>query len=259
MRTRLSALAAVLLLLPALSCSHAAAPVPAAIPRDIPQAVPVRPDPRIGALFLDGTDMHACTASVLDSTGGDLLLTAAHCIAGDVRADFLPAFAGDYREADRWQVDAVYIDPRWARSTDPHADYAIVRVHRAGSGRIEEVVGSGLRLGPAPAAGTMVTVTGYPYGVGGGPVGCQGPTADATGAQAGFPLLSCAGLVDGTSGAPWVSGSTIRGLTGGYDRGGCDDDVSFSAPFDANIERLLARAQAGGPGDIAPNTYSDTC
>ena len=155
-----------------------------------------------------------------------------------------------------WRVTAVYLDPRWVADEDPLADYAIVRVSRAGSAPIEAQAGWALSLGATPAPGSVVSVTGYPLGVGGGPVGCRGTIGVADG---GYPSLLCGGLVDGTSGAPWISASTVTGVTGGFDGGGCDADVSYSAPFDDNTARLLARAQAGGPGDAAPNTLMTDC
>jgi hypothetical protein len=66
-------------------------------------------------------------------------------------------------------------------------------------------------------------------------------------------------LVGGTSGAPWVSGTTVTGLIGGLERGGCAENVSYSAPFDENIAALLARAEAGGPGDPVPTDLDDSC
>src|SRR5271166_5210013 len=45
-------------------------------------AGPVDPDPRVGAIFFDGGTLHSCTGSVVHSTGGDLVLTAAHCLSG---------------------------------------------------------------------------------------------------------------------------------------------------------------------------------
>ena len=116
--------------------------------------------------------------------------------------------------------------------------------------------GGGLALGPAPQPGTVVTVTGYGLGVGGGPIGCRAVTAAATG---GFPSLPCAGLVDGVSGAPWTTGSTVTGLIGGLDGGGCEENVSYSPPFDDQITRLLRRAEAGGPADQAPTVFDDNC
>src|SRR5689334_5545873 len=60
----------------------------ATVEASTPEAVPVAPDRRIGALFVGGGDLHACTAAVLDSPAGDLILTAAHCLDGGPDASF---------------------------------------------------------------------------------------------------------------------------------------------------------------------------
>ena len=218
-------------------------------------AAPVNPDPRVGAMFLGGTDLHACTGSVLHSAAGNLVLTAAHCLAGG-QATFVPGFTGQAAPGDFWTLDAVYLDPRWVAAKDPRADYAIARVSRPDGGSVEAVVGSALSLGPAPLKGSRVTVVAYPVGVGGMPVGCQvntGMTDD------GYPDLPCAGLADGTSGAPWISGSTVTGVIGGLHGGGCAANLSYSSPFDQHITDLLARADAAGPGDVPPAGINDEC
>jgi hypothetical protein len=48
-------------------------------------------------------------------------------------------------------------------------------------------------------------------------------------------------------------------VVGGRDGGGCNDSVSYSAPFDTATAARLARAEAGGPGDGAPNTFDSHC
>ncbi|MGO9158178.1 trypsin-like serine peptidase [Mycobacterium sp.] len=217
-------------------------------------AGPVDPDPRVGAVFFDGGNQHSCTASVVHSKGGDLVLTAAHCLSGGPQAGFVPGFAGN--AADMWTLNELYFDPRWLAGKDPHADYAIARVSGAGGGPLEAHVGSALSLATAPAPGSRVSVIGYPGGVGGLPIGCQASTAVT---DSGFPSLPCEGLVDGTSGAPWISGSAVTGLIGGLEGGGCAENVSYSAPFDEHTAALLARAEGGGPGDSAPSDYRDPC
>ncbi|MCV7196962.1 trypsin-like serine peptidase [Mycobacterium angelicum] len=221
-----------------------------------PAAGPVNPDPRIGAIFPDGDDAHFCTASVLHSADGDLVLTAAHCLLGQSKVTFVPGFAGAAGPSDHWSIRQIYFDPRWINSADPHADYAIARVIGTGSESLERQVGSALSLGAAPVLGSLVTVTGYPAGVGGRPVACQGSTGRT---DSGFPSLSCDGLVGGTSGAPWVRGSTVTGVIGGLESGGCTESMSYSAPFDEHTAALLVRAEAGGPGDTAPVDLADTC
>jgi hypothetical protein len=156
-----------------------------------------------------------------------------------------------------WHIDAVYLDPRWVQHQDPLADFAIARVSRDAGGSIAAQAGGGLKLGVAPKPGTVVAVTGYALGVGGGPVGCRTPTAQPS---KGFPALDCAGLVDGLSGAPWIDGTTVTGLIGGLNGGGCaDESISYSPPFDDAVKLLLTRAQAGGPADAAPTTFDDDC
>lgn len=216
----------------------------------------VPPDPRVGAVFRNGANRHVCTGSVLHSTNGDLVLTAAHCLIGDGAATFVPGFADDARLADIWTVDSIYLDTRWISNRDPRADYAIARVSGTGDKTLERRAGAALTLGTAPTPGTRVSVTGYAAGVGGRPIGCQGST-EVT--KSGFPAVVCAGLVGGTSGSPWVSGSTVVGLVGGLDGGGCTENLSYSAPFDQRTAELLTRAEAGGPGDTPPADYSDNC
>lgn len=219
-------------------------------------AAPVDPDPRVGAVFLSGSDLHACTGSVLHSVAGNLVLTAAHCLSAGGPANFVPGFARTAAPEDLWTVDALYLDPRWLATEDPLADYAIVRVSRPTGGSVEALVGSALSLGAEPARGSAVTVVAYPAGVGGRPIGCVARTGISDG---GFPELPCAGLVDGTSGAPWISGSTAVGLIGGLHGGGCAEDLSYSSPFDEHIAQLLVRAEAGGPGDAPPGAFDDQC
>ena len=214
----------------------------------------VMPDRRVGALFLGDTTTHTCSGSVLSSTSGDLILTAAHCLLDGVDTAFVPGF-GEGGGAT-WHVGAVYLDPRWIAEQDPQADYAIVRVTGGSGAGLLAAADGGLSLGAAPAPGSPVTVTGYPMGEGGSPLACRGA---AERSPEGFPSLTCAGLTDGFSGAPWVSGSTVTGLVGGLDGGGCDDDVSYSPHFDDRIVRLLARAEAGGPGDAAPAALESDC
>ena len=218
-------------------------------------AGPMDPDSRVGPIFLNGMAQHVCTGSVVHSATGNLVMTAAHCLAGASRITFVPGLAGDGPPSDLWTADAVYLDPRWTASKDPHADYAIARVSSAAGGSVESH-GLALTLGTAPPPGSRVTVMGYPSGVGGSPIGCQASTAVT---ESGYPSLSCEGLVGGTSGAPWVSGTTVTGLIGGLEGGGCAENVSYSAPFDEHVAQLLARAEAGGPGDTVPNAVDDTC
>lgn len=238
------------------SCTEVPPSQPTVSAEMLPAARPVAPDPRVGAVFVGGGDVHLCSGAVLASPAGDLILTAAHCVADGVDIRFVPGFDDDSDVADGWQVDAVFLDPRWIDDQDPMADYAIARVSRSDGARLESVAGGGLRLGGAPSPGEAVTVIGYPAGLGGGPAACMAPAAAA---RDGFPALHCDGVVGGFSGAPWINGSTVSGLIGGLDGGGCAEEVSYSPPFDEALDTLVSRAQAGGAGDEAPSLFDDGC
>ncbi len=242
-------------------CQSAGEPAPSAV--DVASqaattqtARPIDPVPAVGAIFLGATDTHTCTGAVVHSSTGNLILTAAHCLAAEYPAEFVPAFTGQADRADTWTVDTVYLDPRWVANQDPMADYAFASVHRASGGSIEAVGRAAYSLGRLPSTPADVTVVGYPMGVGGGPIGCDTTTDKG---RDGYPSLQCGGFVDGTSGAPIVAGATVFGVIGGLDRGGCDDEVSYSSPFDDKTLALLARAEAGGPGDIPPAAFEDDC
>ncbi|OBF37730.1 trypsin [Mycobacterium sp. ACS1612] len=222
-----------------------------------PTAQPVLPDPRVGAVFLGAGTLHTCTGGVLDSAAGDLIITAAHCLAAGTDTTFVAGLKDSAAPEDIWHVDAFYLDPRWMQNQDPMADFAIARVSRDAGGSVEAQAGGGLKVAPAPKPGTVVSVSGYGMGVGGGPVGCRTPTvAD----RKGFPAVDCAELVDGLSGAPWIEGSSVVGVIGGLNGGGCaNESISYSPPFGDVVKQLLVRAEAGGPADAAPTAFDDQC
>ena len=258
MRTAAAALGLAMSAMLVAGCQTPAEPPAKAAAQAEPAAITARPTapmPSVGAIFLGGADTHTCTASVVRSAGQDLILTAAHCLAAEYPATFVPGFDDKAGPDDVWSVDAVYLDPRWLASQDPKADYAFARVSRPAGGALEAVTGEAFTLGTAPQR-DRVTIVGYPMGVGGAPIGCDARSEMDPG---GFPLLRCGGLVDGTSGAPWIKGTTVLGVIGGREGGGCQDNISYSAPFDGATAALLARAEAGGPGDQAPNTFDSGC
>jgi hypothetical protein len=166
------------------------------------------------------------------SSTGDLILTAAHCLANGFPATFVPGFANAAAPSNVWTIDSVYLDPLWVASQDPRVDYAFARVSRRGGGSIEAEVGSALSLASAPPPGTEVGIIGYAVGIGGAPMGCVNSTA----IKGVYPSFSCEGLVVGTSGAPWIRGTTVTGVTGGLHEGGCTPSVSYAAPFDDRTE-----------------------
>lgn len=255
---------------PALMSSSEPAPTTATAPSPGPSPAPTAIGfgglPAVGALFLNGTGGdHGCTASVVRSPTGDLVLTAAHCLIGNgAGVQFAPMYHDGVSPYGVWDVQQIYADPGWVLDQDPRHDYAFVRVApqvRAGRlTNVQDVVG-GNRLETADVVGERVQVVGYSVGVDDDPVTCVNQAY----AYQGYVGFDCHGYADGTSGAPWllpgpvVSGigadhdAAVVGLIGGLNQGGCEEASSYSARFGADILRVYQRAVNGvGPDTLRP-------
>ena len=228
----------------------------------LPRSTAFDGTPRVGALFgglgnsLDGD---FCTASVVDSPGHDLLLTAAHCVvapgSGSARSDlvFVPGFVSGRAPYGRWTVRKAVVDNRWAAHGDPDYDVAFLTTAPAGhQGRVQDVVGAEhLGFGPQPARPTAVAVAvGYPWHSG-RPVHCRNRLQPHGAGQLEF---DCPGLPMGTSGSPLLTGvdptgsgpGTVVGVIGGYQAGGVTENVSYSPCFGPGIAAVYRAALAQG-------------
>ena len=217
----------------------------------------------VGPLFGQGLlSAHGCTGSVLDSPRHDLILTAAHCVAGSGGGLlFVPGYAKGSTPHGVWTVQHAWADPAWIASQDEAHDYAILQVRPnpvTPARNVQDVTG-GLSLGVSPAAGITVQVTGYPAGLNDEAISCR-TTFQITDGNPGF---SCGGFAAGTSGSPFIqrrgSVETVVGVIGGRHQGGCIEEVSYSSTFDQNVASLLQRAAAGEPSDVLPIPHDAGC
>ncbi len=208
----------------------------------------------VGALFTKSAGklgQHFCTASVVDSPAGDLLITAAHCMTGTSgTVDFVPGYNLGIEPYGVWTVTKVYVDQAWSSSSSPDDDFAFLRVSKPGSRvPVEDVTGAERLATGTPASRQMVQVIGYPNATN-QPVTCQNWLKEPMAGQLEF---DCGGYTDGTSGGPFlsqVSQSTGQGLVigviGGYQQGGYTPQISYSAVLGANAAALYKKAAAGG-------------
>jgi hypothetical protein len=207
----------------------------------------------VGTLFTLTSDgklgSHFCSASVVDSPAGDLVLTAAHCVTGLTSSI---VFVPDYHDGESplgiWTVTHVYTDPAWKSSENPDDDFAFLTVSDPSEGAPLEDITGAEELGTSPATPAYVQVIGYPDGAS-EPVECANWTTLFSPTQLQF---DCGGYPDGTSGGPFltdVSATTgqgvIIGLIGGYEQGGLTPSVSYSSMLGANAEALYKTATAG--------------
>jgi V8-like Glu-specific endopeptidase len=209
--------------------------------------------PTVGALFTvrnGRPGSHFCTASVVNSPAGDVIVTAAHCVAGYSRSSpdiaFVPGYDDGAAPAGVWPVTHILVDAKWAANANPDDDFAFLTVAQSGHTSLQSVTGADSLSFSDPPTG-IVRVIGYPDAQN-GPIVCQNLTTMFSATQTQF---NCDGFTVGTSGSPLVVGAggsgqgTLVGVIGGYEQGGDSADVSYAAAFGQNAQALydLAAAQ----------------
>ncbi len=217
----------------------------------------------VGPLFPPGGSIHTCTASVIASRTGDLVITAAHCLSGTGAGwRFAPGYDNGVEPYGSWKVVGLYGAPAWLHSTVASSDYAIVKVApRVLKGKrqtLQDVVGAN-RLATAPVNGATVTVPAYAIGSNDRPVTCTVRVSY----QGAYPAFTCNPYVGGTSGAPWLEhirgANIVVGVIGGLHQGGCTPMTSYSAPFNATTLAIAALAARGATPSQFPVAPSDGC
>ncbi|MCM3847016.1 serine protease [Pseudonocardia sp. DR1-2] len=219
-----------------------------------PDGTPVA-RPATGALFdgpAEDPGDHFCSASVVESATGDLVVTAAHCVAdGDgtparTGMSFAPGYDDGTAPFGYWTVTAAAVPPGWLESGDPDSDVAFLTVSRPDAPPIQQVTGAYRLAFGASGTGdddTPVTAVGYNDGdEDATTVSGTAGTLDEDQWQLDQP-----GLDQGSSGGPWLTGpddSEILAVTGGYQQGGDSPDVSYGADLGPAVQS--AYRSAGG-------------
>ncbi|MFG2821165.1 trypsin-like serine peptidase [Kitasatospora sp. NPDC048365] len=208
----------------------------------------------VGAVFTNGPDGdHFCTASVVDSPGQNLIVTAAHCVwtpRGAARTDLV--FVPGYRDGETphgvWPLGTVTVDPSWQSSGNQDLDVAFATVQAQDGRQVQQVLGAN-RLGTDPGYRLTVKITGYPSSAD-APITCANLTTEQSPTQL---RIDCPDWTGGTSGSPWVTDldpttrtGTVVGVIGGYQEGGDTADTSYSSYFGDQVRALYRRASGGG-------------
>ncbi|MFE6054765.1 trypsin-like serine peptidase [Kitasatospora sp. NPDC056446] len=204
----------------------------------------------VGAVFTRNADGdHFCTASVVDSAGLNLIVTAAHCVwdpklgqRGDLV--FVPGYRGGDTPSGVWPLLAVTVDDGWKNDADPDMDVAFAVVQAQNGQQVQQVLGAN-RLGVNRGYRVPVKVTGYP-GSSDVPITCSNTTTEQSPTQL---RIDCPDYTGGTSGSPWVTDfdpatrtGTVVGVIGGYQEGGNSPDTSYSSYFGDRVQALYDRA-----------------
>jgi hypothetical protein len=197
----------------------------------------------VGVLLLRGRHPF-CTASIVDSSLGDLILTAAHCLGRRLAPTLM--FAPNYHDhrapLGEWHVTAQVFPPGWFPYGDENEDFAFLTV----SGDVQARAGAE-RLGFSSPVPGSVRVEGYsPAGV---LTVCSRRPGTILAAGQQQLRFACPGYASASSGGPFLTGihgrsglGTIVGIIGGYQKGGRSPSVSYSSPFGAVLHRLYGSA-----------------
>jgi V8-like Glu-specific endopeptidase len=216
-----------------------------------PDAQSFKGFPQVGTLFSDvkGKLTHFCTATVIDSPDGDLLLTAAHCLEGkSLTPTGAVFFAPEYHDGKfplgRFDVQASFTDSAWQHNRNVNDDFAFLTVDRD----IQKKTGAEtLRTGASLPK--RVQVIGYPD-VTDKPVSCSAIAHAYTKHGLHQEVFTCAGYTDGTSGGPFMinvktnGDASVIGDIGGYEQGGDEPNVSYSAQYLSNMAALYQSVTA---------------
>ena len=215
----------------------------------------------VGALFTLAASgklgRHFCTASVVDSPMGDLVVTAAHCVGPNMadRMAFVPDYAAGNIPDGIWTVTHVLMDSQWTSSRNPDDDFAFLIVSQPGSTASVQQLTGGEAIGIDMPAGRRVKLAGYNDSQD-ALISCENTAHLVNGTQ--FEL-QCGRFAGGTSGSPFLATAgreTVIGVLGGYEQGGLSTSVSYAARFNAQFAALYRTAVA--ESEEAARTRSTT-
>ncbi|GAB0132549.1 hypothetical protein EsDP_00000982 [Epichloe bromicola] len=213
--------------------------------------------PTVGVLYDKDIKKHYCTASIVDSKKGNMIITAAHCLSTDGKEiHFAPGYNDGKTPYGTYPVLATYVNPRWNRYHDEKLDFAFMTL---GKGKFkgkmvhaQEAAGGGNKLVTNAGYEQTVEVVGYAFGE----QRARHCSSDTYKAKAGQMGIECGPLQSGTSGAPWIANydaktrrGSVIGDIGGWHTGGCDDYETFSCKFSKATQDLYDRAAQSGDDD----------
>ena len=221
----------------------------ASAPKGTPRAAPFTGSPTTGALFYTtGGKNHFCTASVVDSTAGDMVLTAAHCVYWKgfaTNIEYVPGYHDGKQPYGAWPVARITVASGWESSHDPDLDFAFLTTASVDGQRIQARTG-GLTIGFTRWYSEKIEVIGH-NDTDTEPIRCATKSFRFRTGQMEF---YCHGFWTGTSGGPWIIGynarngtGTVFGVIGGYEQGGDYEWASYSAYFGSATRTLYQQAE----------------
>jgi hypothetical protein len=206
-----------------------------------PSWVPSQGSSAVGVL-LHGARRPFCTASVVNSPRGDLIITAAHCLGRKLGRTvmFAPNFRDGRAPFGEWHVSSEVFPAGWFSHRNVNQDFAFLTVR----GDVQARAGAE-RLGYSSPVPASVFVEAYSL-TGRVTICMRKPGTIMADGQAQL-RFACPGFWSASSGGPFLTDINPRsglgemvGIIGGYQQGGASRSVSYSSPFGVVIHALYA-------------------
>jgi V8-like Glu-specific endopeptidase len=211
------------------------------------------PNSTNGRLFgrLKGIGDYSCSATVVDTHNGRVVLTAGHCVfeprLGRFATDlvFVPAYHDMQAPYGVWAWQSAATTRQWAFKGNTNYDYATVKLRKLNATPIETVVGA-RRMKTNIVRNQGYGVFGYPVNLGGGERlwGCLSPYAgkDPHPFRDGkAPSAIGCDMTAGASGGGWVNanGNLVSVTSFGYE---ARPNVIFGPYLTVVARNLVSRA-----------------
>ncbi|KAA2266020.1 hypothetical protein F0L68_02525 [Solihabitans fulvus] len=219
--------------------------------------------PAVGALTTGGGPIsdHNCSASIVDSPHGNLIMGAAHCMAGKSGMTFAPGYHDGVAPYGVWKTIGTSFVPDGWPGGDPSGggspyDVAFAMVESHAGQSVQQTAGSALHLRVNTTLPQPVTVVGYPGATHTDyqkkPYKCD---ATASAYKQSWITLQCLKIPGGFSGGPWIVRGTmdVIGVIGGYGQSLPDSDPNnYSINFGNGVQVAYDRAVAATNGPPPP-------
>jgi V8-like Glu-specific endopeptidase len=178
------------------------------------------PYPAVGKVFFRlGGYSYVCSAAIVDAPSARLVWTAGHCMRDPGRRGrwaskwiFVPGYEQGARPYGSWPASVLWSSGGWLRSND-NMDFGAVQIARHNGTGVQTAVGYGIPFGANQPVEQDWQAIGYPADnwFGDSLWHCQSSYAvsDPSFHKSGpWPFAIGCDMGGGSSGGPWISGST---------------------------------------------------
>jgi V8-like Glu-specific endopeptidase len=183
-------------------------------------AVSETPQPQFGKVFFtSGNSNYVCSGTATNSSNGDVVTTAGHCVSdGGVFVTnfaFVPAYNNNSRPYGTWTARALYTTDQWKNGEDYDYDAAFAVMNDNTAGQDLTTVTGGYPAAFGQPRGQTMKAYGYPAARpfnGQTLYSCNGVVVQDTYGGSQDQGLAC-NMTGGSSGGGWIQNGSLSSVT----------------------------------------------